>query len=105
MADGTRLNQLQERLAGLKRYTESQFKALETEMMVLKMQSDSMIQQLTTLTLKMQKKNSHHTRDNSTISSNSINERHEENSTKVFPRSVRLDFPSFHGDGSTSLVL
>lgn len=58
MVNSTRLNQLQEGLAGLERSTKSQFKTLEVEMMTLKKQSDSVVQQLEALEL--QKKNNQH---------------------------------------------
>lgn len=58
MVNSTRLNQLQEGLTGPERSTKSQFKTLEVEMMTLKKQSDSVVQQLEALEL--QKKNNQH---------------------------------------------
>lgn len=56
MAEGTRLNQLQEGLNSLKQSTDSQLQNLETEMLALKRQSNSVMQQLSTL-IELQRKN------------------------------------------------
>lgn len=54
MVDETRLNTLQEGLNARKHLTDSQYKVLEIEMIALKRQNDSIVQQLVALTIKLQ---------------------------------------------------
>lgn len=71
MAEGMRLNQLQDGLNGFKKTTESQLMTLEVEMLAIKKQLDSMVQQLAALTLGLKKKNNEHQQEDSTSGTNS----------------------------------
>lgn len=52
------MSQLREGLVNLTRSTDSQFEIVETEILALKHQSNAMLQQMATLTSKLQKQKS-----------------------------------------------
>lgn len=56
MAEGTRLNQLQDGLTALKKSTNSQYHNLKTELLASKRQTDSTVQEID-LIIELQKKN------------------------------------------------
>ncbi|XP_035548740.1 uncharacterized protein LOC118349222 [Juglans regia] len=100
MAEGTRINQLQESLSGLKKSTESQLQTLETEVLALKRQSDAVVHQLAALTVEIQKKNAEN--PNREESSSGMNRNRQEGfgevNGEIVARSVRISFPSFQGE-------
>lgn len=77
----------------------SQLKTWEAEMLAVKRQSDSVVQQLAALTLELEKKNKElqHHNDDSTLGNLHRSEGFGEGG-EILPRSVSLDFPYFQGD-------
>lgn len=117
MAEGTRHNQLQERLNVLKKATDSQFKCLEMEMLGLKKGTESQFRnleyemsalqrevgnQLAALTLELQKKNQNQWQEESSSDVTIYSENHREQYGEVMTRSVRVEFHSFHGEDPNS---
>lgn len=79
----------------LKKSANSKFKTIEIEMLALKRQSNSMVQQLATLTLEMQKKN-HNSSHGESSASHLLRKEHLESRWESFPKSIRIEFPSFY---------
>ncbi|XP_042983164.1 uncharacterized protein LOC122312586 [Carya illinoinensis] len=111
MPEGTRYTQLQEglnavkqtttglesELLDLKKCSESQFKHIETEMAAFHRE---IFNQLAVLTQELQQKNQHKKHDEPESSSvtHPHHEHHKESFGEIGTRSVRVDFPSFHGE-------
>ncbi|XP_042950056.1 uncharacterized protein LOC122282167 [Carya illinoinensis] len=110
MPEGTRYTQLQEglnavkqtttglesELLDLKKCSESQFKHIETEMAAFRRE---IFNQLAVLTQELQQKNQHkkHELESSSVT-HPHHEHHKESFGEIGTRSVRVDFPSFHGE-------
>ncbi|KAF5462657.1 hypothetical protein F2P56_018645 [Juglans regia] len=67
-------------------------------MLALERQSDSVMQQLATITMELQKRNNDQQREGSYSRNQQHNSHHRDNDQELQPRQVRIDFPYFHGD-------
>ncbi|KAF5481388.1 hypothetical protein F2P56_002043 [Juglans regia] len=104
MAKGIRLNQLQDGLTALKKATDThnqnmqaQYSRLEAEMFVLKKQSDTISQQLSAL-MEIQRGKFRDSGGGSGSGSHGGDAEGSPRGGDVQTRTIRLDFPVFHGE-------